>query len=218
MIKVCIFDLDGTLTNTVRTLAYFVNAETAKHGLPPAPAENFKYFAGNGARTLIHRVLAYHSVTDAALEDRILQDFNAAYDADFLHLCTLYDGVAEMIQELHSRGVQLAVLSNKPQPTTQKIVKAFFDEGTFSAVFGQREGVPLKPNPVGVFEILELLHRQKQECLYIGDTAVDINTGKNAGLTTVGVLWGFRDRAELEGAGAAHIIAKPSELLALITA
>ena len=91
-------------------------------------------------------------------------------------------------------------------------------EGTFSAVFGQREGVPLKPDPAGVFEILGLLHRQKQECLYIGDTAVDINTGKSAGLTTVGVLWGFRDRAELENAGATHIIAKPLELLPLVTA
>jgi HAD hydrolase, family IA, variant 1 len=218
MIKACIFDLDGTLTNTVRTLAYFVNTETAKHGLPPAPVENFKRFAGNGARTLIHRVLAYHGVTDAALEDTILKDYNAAYDADFLYLCTLYDGIAEMINELHNRGIQLAVLSNKPQPTTQKIIRAFFAEGTFSAVFGQREGVPLKPDPAGVFEILALLRRQKQECLYIGDTAVDINTGTSAGLTTVGVLWGFRDRAELEGAGATHIIAKPSELLPLVTA
>ena len=218
MIKACIFDLDGTLTDTVRTLAYFVNTETAKHGLPPAPEENFKQFAGNGARTLIHRVLAYHGVTDAALEDTILQDYNAAYDADFLYLCTLYDGVAETMKALHSRGIQLAVLSNKPQPTTQKIIKAFFDAGTFAAVFGQREGVPLKPDPAGVFEILDILHRRKEECLYIGDTAVDIQTGKSAGLATVGVLWGFRDRAELEEAGAAHIIAKPQELLSLATA
>ena len=218
MIKACIFDLDGTLTNTVRTLAYFVNTETAKHGLPPAPEENFKQFAGNGARTLIHRVLAYHGVTDAALEDTILQDYNAAYDADFLYLCTLYDGVADMITALRNQGVRLAVLSNKPQPTTQKIIKAFFDAGTFSAVFGQREGVPLKPDPAGVFEILKLLHCQKQECLYIGDTAVDIRTGASAGLTTVGVLWGFRDRSELEGAGATHIIAKPAELLPFVTA
>ena len=105
MIKACIFDLDGTLTDTVRTIAHFVNAETAKHGFPPAPVENFKYFAGDGARMLIHRVLAYHGVDDPDLETIILQRYNAAYDADFLYLCTLYDGIADMIHALHRRGV-----------------------------------------------------------------------------------------------------------------
>jgi len=217
MIKACIFDLDGTLTNTVRTLAHFVNAETAKHGFPPAPVECFKYFTGDGARMLIHRVLAYHGVDDANLETAILEKYNAAYDADFLYLCTLYDGIDGMIKALHNRGVKLAVLSNKPQSTTEKIVASFFGSGIFSIVLGQREGVPLKPDPAGVFEILASFHYAPGECLYIGDTAVDIATGKSAGLVTVGVLWGFRDRTELEDAGATHIIEKPEELLALLT-
>lgn len=218
MIKACIFDVDGTLTNTVRTLAYFVNAETAKHGIPPAPIEKFKYFAGNGARILIHRVLAYHGIENASLEDTILKDYNAAYDANFLYLCTLYDGIADMITALHTHGITLAVLSNKPQPTTEKIINAFFGVDIFSIVLGQREGVPLKPNPCGVFEILQVLQCKKEECLYIGDTAVDVHTGKNAGLTTVGVLWGFRERQELEEAGAAYIIDQPSALLPLVFA
>lgn len=216
MIKACIFDLDGTLTDTVRTIAHFVNAETAKHGFPPAPVENFKYFAGDGARMLIHRVLAYHGVDDPDLETIILQRYNAAYDADFLYLCTLYDGIADMIHALHRRGIQLAVLSNKPQPTVEKTIQAFFGKETFSAVFGQRDGVPLKPDPAGAFEILTLLGCETPECLYIGDTAVDMHTGNNANLTTVGVLWGFRTREELEHAGAHHIIAHPADLLSLL--
>jgi len=216
MIKACIFDLDGTLSDTVRTLAHFVNAEMAKHGFPQAPVEKFKYFAGNGARTLIHRTLAYHGVEDAELENTVLKNYNAAYDADFLYLCTLYDGVDEMIRALHKQGIRLAVLSNKPQPTTEKIVHAFFSANTFTAVFGQREGVPLKPDPTAVYEILTLLNCATSECLYIGDTGVDIQTGKRAGLCTVGVLWGFRDRDELERAGASHIIQKPAELLSLL--
>ena len=215
MIKACIFDLDGTLTNTLKTLAHFVNTETAKYGLPPAPVDAFKYFAGNGARTLIQRVLAYHHSSDTQLEDRILKDYNAAYDSNFLYLCTLYSGVEEMIAQLQKKMIKLAVLSNKPQPTTEKVVEAFFGTTVFSAVFGQREGIPIKPHPAGVFEILQQFCCEKSECLYIGDTAVDIETGKAAGLDTVGVLWGFRERKELEEAGASYIIEKPEELLSL---
>ena len=216
MIRTCIFDLDGTLTNTLNTLAYFVNTETAKHGLPAAPAENFKYFAGDGARMLIRRVLAFHGVHDGQLEDTVLKNYNAAYDADFLHLCTVYDGINELIAELHARGIALAVLSNKPQPTTEKVITAFFGTDTFSVVFGQREGIPIKPDPAGVYEIIQHLPCEKSECLYIGDTAVDMNTGNAAGLTTVGVLWGFRDRQELEASHARFIIEKPAELLSLL--
>lgn len=213
MIKACIFDLDGTLTDTLHTLAHFANTETAKHGFPPAPVENFKYFAGDGARMLIRRVLNYHGVKNDELENTILKNYNTAYDADFLYLCTLYDGVTALITELQKRNIMLAVLSNKPQSTTEKVVESFFGKNTFTAVFGQREGIPIKPDPAGVFEILALLGCEKSECLYIGDTAVDINTGKAAGLSTVGVLWGFRNREELQGAGATVIIEKPEELL-----
>jgi len=212
----CIFDLDGTLCNTLESLAYFVNTETAQHGLPAAPVEAFKYFTGDGPQMLIRRALAYHGITDAQLERTVLEQYTVAYDADCLYLTTLYDGIAEMIDSLRKRQVQLAVLSNKPQSMTQKVIDALFAPDTFSAVFGQREGVPLKPDPTAVYTILAQLHCDAADCLYIGDTDIDIKTGKSAGLTTVGVLWGFRTKEELEKAGACYIIAKPAELLSLL--
>ncbi|MGP1455050.1 MAG: HAD family hydrolase [Treponema sp.] len=212
----CIFDLDGTLCNTLASLAYFVNTETAKHGLPPAPAEAFKYFTGNGSQMLIRRALAYHGITDAQLERTILEQYTAAYDADCLYLCTLYEGIAAMIDSLRKRRMKLAVLSNKPQSMTQKVINAFFAPNTFDAVFGQRAGVPLKPDPTAVYTILAQLHCDAADCLYIGDTDIDIKTGSAAGLTTVGVLWGFRTKEELEKAGACHIITKPADLLSLL--
>ncbi len=211
----CIFDLDGTLTDTLASIAYFVNAETAKHGFPAIPVDRFRYFAGNGAATLIRRSLAFHGVEDPVLEKHILADYTAAYDADFLYLTKPYGGITEMVQELKRQNILLAVLSNKPHRTAEKVVTHFFGSGTFAQVLGQREGIPIKPDPAGVYEIMKLLPYTKDECLYIGDTAVDMETGAAAGLTTVGVLWGFRERTELEEAGATHIIAKPAELLPL---
>lgn len=212
----CIFDLDGTLCNTLASLAHFVNTEMAKHGLPPAPEEAFKYFTGDGSQMLIHRVLAYHGITDEQLERTVLEHYTAAYDADCLYLTTLYEGIAEMIDSLRKRQVQLAVLSNKPQSMAQKVINALFASNTFSAVFGQRTGVPLKPDPTAVYTILSQLHCSAADCLYIGDTDIDIKTGNAAGIATVGVLWGFRTKEELEKAGACHIIAKPAELLSLL--
>ena len=216
MTKACIFDLYGTLTNSLHSIAYFVNTEIAQYGMPPVPADDFKTLSGNGARTLIKRVLARYDKTDAQLEEKILRGYNAAYDADALYLCTAYAGTHSLLKELKERSVSVNVLSNKPQSTTEKVVKTLFGEHTFSCIFGARDAVPLKPDPAGVYEILKTIGVKKEECLYIGDTATDIQTGKNAGLFTVGVLWGFRTRAELQAAGAAKIVKYPTEILDLL--
>lgn len=216
MIKACIFDLDGTLTNSLNSIAYFVNKEISKYGMAPIPSEDFKTLTGNGARTLIKRVLERYGKTDTELENKILKEYNAAYDADALYLCTAYAGTHSLIKALTEKSISVNVLSNKPQPTTEKIVKTLFGENTFSCIFGARETVPLKPDPAGVYEILKIINIQKEECLYIGDTATDIQTGKNAGLVTVGVLWGFRELNELQTAGADKIVKYPTDILNLI--
>ena len=213
MKKACIFDLDGTLTDSLRSIAYFVNTEIAKYGMPDVPAEDFKLYAGNGARMLIRRVLARNGRLDETLENTILQNYNAAYDADPLHLCTVYDGMFSLLKKLREKDVSVNVLSNKPHPTAEKVVKALFGEQTFSYIFGARENIPLKPDPYGVFEILNLLGLEQSEALYIGDTATDVQTGKAAGLFTVGVLWGFRTKDELEKAGADAVAAHPEEIV-----
>ncbi len=213
MKKACIFDLDGTLTDSLRSIAYFVNTEIAKYGMPDVPAEDFKLYAGNGARMLIRRVLARNGRLDETLEDTILQNYNAAYDADPLHLCTVYDGMFSLLKKLREKDVSVNVLSNKPHPTAEKVVKVLFGEQTFSYIFGARENIPLKPDPYGVFEILNLLGLEQSESLYIGDTATDVQTGKAAGLFTVGVLWGFRTKDELEKAGADAVVAHPEEIV-----
>lgn len=214
MKRACIFDLDGTLTDTVETLSYFVNTTLAQYNLGNIESEKFKYLAGDGARNLIKRSLALCLDSwEKDFEDKVLREYNAAYDNDFMRLCKVYDGIPELLQELKARKIKLAVFTNKPQPTAEKTVEHFLGEHTFDVIFGQKEAFPIKPDPAGCKEILRRLQVSAEECLYIGDTATDMKTGKNARLFTVGVLWGFRKQAELEAAGADAIIEKPLELL-----
>ena len=210
----CIFDLDGTLTDTVKTLAHFVNETLSHYGFKHIETERFKELAGDGARNLIKRSLGccVPSWTQE-FEDKVLREYNEAYDNDPFRLCAPYDGIPELLAELKAKNCSLAVMTNKPQSTATKTVEHFFGKGTFDVIFGQRENVPIKPNPQGVFGIMSSLGVKPEQCLYVGDTSTDMKTGKNAGLFTVGVLWGFRGRAELEATGADVIIEKPAELV-----
>lgn len=213
MKKCCIFDLDGTLLNTIDTIAYYGNNALNKHGFSSIDTEKYKYFVGSGAKNLILRMLSHLGVEDKEVFDKIYGDYMKAYDADVLYLTHIYDGIEKMLGELKAKGIKLAVLSNKPDFAARSAVEMFFGKDYFDVVFGQRENVAIKPDPAGVFEILNILDVEKDDCLYIGDTAVDMKTGKSAGLYTVGVLWGFREKEELEGANADSIIERPEELL-----
>ena len=140
-------------------------------------------------------------------------EYNGKYDADFLYLTEPYDGILDMIQSLRELGIKVMILSNKPHETTAKIADALFTAGSIDICYGAREGVALKPDPQGVYEILEESGMKPEECLYIGDTGTDMKTGKAAGIYTIGVLWGFRGREELEDNGADAIVSHPSEII-----
>ncbi len=206
--------MDGTTVNTIESISYFANKALGKYSLPPIPTERYKTLVGDGARVLVSRMIAEVGGGEADLE-KVLPEYNSTYDSDFLYLTRAYDGITELLGELKARGIDAVILSNKPDDTAKKVSDALFGN-LIKICYGGREGKPLKPDPQCVFEIMDELGVEREECLYIGDTATDMKTGKSAGLYTVGVLWGFRDRAELEGAGADAIISEPSELIGFI--
>lgn len=211
MIKLLIFDLDGTLVNSIADLAEATNYALKKHGYPVHDEEKYNYFVGDGVLKLIERALPEEDRT----EERILalrKEFSQYYDVHYKDKTRPYDGIPEVLKKLRDSGYQLAVASNKPDEFTKVIVNHFFPE-TFSCIQGGLDGVPKKPDPQIVFSILEKFSVSPGECLFIGDTNVDILTGKNAGLHTIGCLWGFRDYEELSLAGADNIISDPKEIL-----
>ncbi len=211
MKKLVIFDLDGTLTNTLGSITHFLNNELEKHNLPLISAKDAKELTGDGAKTLVRRVLEKNSINDETLLEEITNSYVSSYDADYLYLCKLYPGINELVETLKSRDILLSCLTNKPHNTAVSIIEHFFGN-SFSCVWGQRDNFPVKPDPSGVFEILKKLKVQKEEALYVGDTGTDVKTGKSADLFTVGVLWGFRDMGELKAAGADAIIKAPDEI------
>lgn len=218
MIKCCIFDLDGTILDTIGTITHFVNGAVTPYGVKPITIDECKYFAGNGARKLITRTLESRGVFDTALTEKILGEYNAAYDADPLYLTGVFDGISEALAALKARGVRLAVLSNKPDPTVKQVVEGFFP-GIFDEALGGREGVPLKPDPSAALDILRALGFTPDECAWVGDTSTDIETGKNLkAKISVGVLWGFRQREELVSAGADAVVSTAAELLEALNA
>lgn len=213
MIKACIFDLDGTLLNTLTTIRYYVNQTISELGLSPISTEECCSFIGLGARHLIHSTLKSKGIEDAALTESTLKAYNARYDADTLYLTEPYDGILEMIDDLLSSGIRLAVLSNKPDPTTTDIVYKFFP-GSFTVVHGGKPGVPLKPDPTALLSTIDELGCSPDEVMYIGDTGVDVLTGKNAAVCkTVGVSWGYRPVGELSECGADVIIDHPKDIV-----
>ena len=207
--KACIFDLDGTLTNTLESMTYSVNLTLEEMGLSKITKDQCRLFVGNGARVLMEKSLKAAGDTDASRIEEGMEIYGRIFDRNCTYHVTPYEGIPEMLKALKDKGIQLAVLSNKPDRQTVKVVKAIFGEELFDYAQGQKEGIRRKPEPDGVWYLMEQMHVSKEECLYIGDSEVDAATGRNAGLKTIGVLWGFRDRKTLETAGVDDLIDRP---------
>ncbi len=215
MIKACIFDMDGTVADTITTISYFANKALNKSGFPSIDVDTYKILVGEGAKVLVKRMLDTVGVSQDYF-DEVSKEYNTTYNNDFLYLTKPYDGILDMIEKLNEMGIKVTIFSNKPHETAIQVSDALFPKGSIDICYGAREGVALKPNPQGVYEILEKLDVKPEECLYIGDTGTDMLTGKAAGLYTIGVLWGFRGRKELEDNGADAIIKHPAEIIDIV--
>lgn len=212
-----IFDLDGTLVNSLTDLAAAVNQALAKAGLPEHPLEAYRHFVGNGLERLIRRSLpgGEDVVPEAGLVSMLTASMRVHYDCHWHDASAVYPGIPEMLAELDRQGMKLAVLSNKPDDWTCDFVQHFLPEIPFACVRGAREGVPHKPDPQSALELAALFGLPPEQIVFVGDSKVDILTGIHAGMTPVGVTWGFRDEAELRAAGATRIIHNPAELIAM---
>ncbi len=210
MIKTILFDLDGTLCNTLQDLAIATNTVLTRHGFSARPVENFKTYVGNGAKMQLKRAIGAEIAED--LFAQMLQEYLEYYGTHYLVHTAPYDGVKEMVQALYKKGITMAVVTNKPEPMAKRIVAELFGD-TIPRVWGNNPTFPLKPDPTMTLHVMEQLGAKPEETLFVGDSGVDMQTAKNAGLTAVGVTWGFRDEEELTKAGADCLIRTPQELL-----
>ena len=213
MKKAVIFDLDGTLSDTIASITYCGNLALSRFGLPSFGEEDYKHFVGDGAAMLIRRALL--AAGDERLEhfDEVYETYLEIFAKDCMYQVKPYEGICALLEELKRLSVRIAVLSNKPDRDSLRVVEALFGKGYFDFVQGQREDIPRKPDPAGVYRIMEAFVLPAGDFLYVGDSGVDMKTGRAAGIFTVGVLWGFRDREELVENGADAVISKPLELL-----
>jgi len=216
--RAVIFDLDGTLLDTIEDLAAAMNTALAANGLPRrSDVEAHKRMVGDGVAQYVLRAMPADRRCDEALAARVTADYRAAYAAGWRNRTGPYQGVEAMLDELRRRRVRSAVLSNKPDDTTRATVEAFLGLDRFDIVRGARDGVPLKPDPAAALAMAEQMRLAPAECAYVGDTATDMKTAKAAGMYAIGALWGFRDAAELTSAGADVLAEAPSDVARLTT-
>lgn len=211
-----VFDLDGTLLDTLEDLMDAANYALKQHGYPIRTLPEIRAFVGNGAANLIRRALPDDTDTDADFEN-VLSTFRAYYGAHCEDKTRAYDGIPELIRQLSRAGCKLAIVSNKPDRAVKDLTRAYFQEYVHTAI-GEKEGIRRKPAPDMVENALEKLQSSKKETVYIGDSDVDIRTAANSGLECISVSWGFRDADFLRENGATIIADTPQEVYEIITA
>jgi phosphoglycolate phosphatase len=214
-ISAVVFDLDGTLLDTLRDIAEAANHVLRDSGYPVQPVDAYRYFVGDGVRVLFQRALPEQH-RDPATVEACADGFRQAYHRLWNVHTRPYAGVDELLQSIVAIPLSMAVLSNKPHAFTELCVAEFFPRDDFGVVLGQREGVPQKPDPTGAMEIATRLSLPPERIVFVGDTAVDMQTALAAGMVPVGVRWGFRPEQELIEAGARTVIGEPAELLPLL--
>ena len=217
MKKLVIFDLDGTLLNTIEDLGNAANYALSMNGYPTHSLASYPFFVGNGVRNLIRKALPDDARTDSII-DSLLKDFKEYYNEHNTDCTKPYDGIVELLRKLQDNGVKMAVASNKYQQATEKIIASYFGDIDFVAVYGQRDGVNVKPDPSVVFSILADAKVPKSDVLYVGDSGVDMETARRACVDSVGVTWGFRSEKELNEYHADRIVNKVSDIFDIVMA
>lgn len=213
MYKVCIFDLDGTIADTVESIAHVGNQTLRAFGLPEIPVKDYNFYAGDGADVQVKRMLAAVPGGDKVDYEEVRTQYRKWFAENPFYHVKPYDGILELLEGLKAQGIKIAVLSNKPHGAAVEVVHKIFGQDMFHKIQGQTSEIPRKPSPIGALAVAKEFGALPQECLYCGDTNTDMDTGKAAGMFTIGVTWGFRPRTELEEHHADKIVDQPSEIL-----
>ena len=213
--KIVVFDLDGTLINSLEDLADSANHVLTEHGFPTHPVDAYRYFVGDGVRKLIERILPAEQRNNAQIE-QCKAEFVDYYKIHMEDKTSVYEGITELLKALKAHGLKIAVATNKVHSAVAPLMAKYFPGIQFDSLIGQREGIPVKPAPQIMYDILKETDCSASEALHVGDTATDMQLAHNAGITPVGVLWGYRPLEELQEAGARYIIEHPLDLLEIL--
>ena len=216
MKKLVIFDLDGTIADTPQSMAYTLNQCLRAYNLIPQPVENFKFYAGDGARTMVERALVRAGDPELSLFEPVYEMYKEKFYDGCLYGVKSFDGLPEVLQQIKDMGIHMGVCTNKAHENAVRVVEKIYGRDFFDVIKGHCGDYPKKPDPSSALLIAEQFSLQPEDCLYVGDTNTDMMTGRNGGFLCVGVTWGFRDRSELEQTGADLIIDKPKELLTIL--